>query len=307
MIEPSQKQTRIRNKVESSRWKITARRSVDLFAITICSVVLIRCGYVVSHWWDSEKENGLSSLAKPIVSQQNQPFPSISLDKNQSHVSNEIFVGNESEVIDELRERCRLQLPNKELPTEKIGRNEAELLDKLLGSKPIAEFNDIWKVYHLKEQLPSVVGIKKIPSKENHWRVVFWSMAIPLQESRWSLWFLNQKRTYTNSIENVHDFAFPPSIDHNITMNSNDGEILTFFSGNGEIENCIQKFDQHYQKLNWDKARDLKQNESRKLLRYLSPNANETVEIIFYRTKMNQFSGIQIVKQNGSESVKSNE
>lgn len=282
-----------------------ARRLVDFFAILICTVILLSIGFNLSEWWRMDETAvilaGIQSTSRPV--QLVHPQIQVKRQDSSQKVSRDSFSGNTIAVLKELTKRCQNHLvsSNRTPVNSKITLREQRLLAELALLKPLSKEENVWEIYSIPGRWPSIIGILNTHAQTElssiSWRVMFWSMAIPLNQQQWRIWMLENQPEEGKERDRNKEPSLPPGAEKILSLDSGKQGQLMFFSGMGPVKNWTRFFDRYYQNLKWDKTSHWKQVNDRFSARFSTRTGSVSftvVDIIIYRSDKNSFKGIRI-------------
>lgn len=259
-------------------------------------IVGVGFGREVLMWWNSDD-------APPI----RLPSPGMLGDLEKSHsihfgdaawsLNRRSVEGNRDEAAEQLRADCRALLQSiKTRPS--VAPNDSDDLAFLAGATPVDSEPGRWRLYEFAETFPMAVAVADsaddLATADN--RAIIWAIAVPTGEARWSLCVFSP--TDSTAKKSAAEIAppLPPGGRRTMSIEANDGEAITAFTGPNEPEQWRRSFDRWFAERNWRQTAAWRKIGKAWYIKYVSPDSDDcAVEVRFGPDARGGLSGLLMI------------
>ena len=205
--------------------------------------------------------------------------------------------GNRDEAVAQLRADCRALLQSIK-PRPSAAPDDNDDLAFLTDATPVDSEPGRWRLYEFAETFPMAVAVADsdddLASAGN--RAIMWAIAVPAGEERWSLCVFSP----TDSAEKKSAVEIVPPLPsggrRTMSIEANDGEAITAFTGPNEPEQWRQSFDRWFAERNWRPPAAWRKIGKAWYIKYVSPDSDDcAVEVSFGPDGRGGLSGLLMI------------
>ncbi|WP_145368058.1 hypothetical protein [Maioricimonas rarisocia] len=249
------------------------RRTIDLLGIGIVAIGCLTVASYVSEWWRAE--SGPSVPPIQSAGWDDASGTMLQFGTMQHALHRQTIQGSRDQALTRLAENCRDAASSgknaiSDNGPDPIPAEEQRLLDLLQARVPDDVFPDGARRHNIDGLLPMVVITGDPTSVDTQSsastaaksrRVLSWGIAVPVDESQWSLMTLQPAGKPSAENAKSPSLPFPTEARRTIDITGHDGSRLVSFRGDGPGKQWVRELDRQFLHEKWKPLRSWSQSQ----------------------------------------------